>query len=159
CEVHASELSHEALLGASKWEALFGERLDGYWACQAHRTPFEDEQFDRCFTYAAFHHFAIGGRAREALAEAIRVLRRGGKLVLLQEPCAPPWFQGWTRAKLNRLRQEGEFDVEEDVLELQSLARWSAQLGASMTVHFETSWTYREVRFAGVLRNEIVRHL
>src|SRR5262249_45263864 len=56
CEVHASELSPEALLSAEKWEGLVEARLDGYWACQADHTPFEDRQFDRVFTFAAFHH-------------------------------------------------------------------------------------------------------
>lgn len=157
CEIHASELSPEALLGAEKWERLLEIGLDGYWACQADRTPFEDEQFDLVFAFAAFHHFVIGGRGRQALAEALRITKRGGRLVLLSEPTAPPWLRGWSNAKLNRIRQGSNFDIEEECLVLVELQRWARELGATMRVRFDTSWSWREIAFTGVLRSAAVR--
>lgn len=157
CEIHASELSPEALLGAEKWERLLEIGLDGYWACQADRTPFEDEQFDLVFTFAAFHHFVIGGRGRNALAEALRITKRDGRLVLLSEPTAPPWLRAWSNAKLNRIRQGSNFDIEEECLVLSELQRWARELGATMRVRFDTSWSWREIAFTGVLRSAAVR--
>lgn len=157
CEVHASELSPEALLGAEKWERVFETRLDGYWACQADHTPFADGQFDRVFAFAAFHHFAIGGRGRAALAEALRLLKPGGRLVLLHEPCAPAWLYRWSNRRMNRLRKSSGVDVDEDVLVPGELSRWASELGARMTIEFDTSWSWREMRLPGVLRNALVR--
>jgi len=159
CEVHASDVSPEAMLGAEKWERLFETRLDGYWACQADRTPFADEQFDRVFTFAAFHHFAIGDRARAALAECLRVLKPGGRLLLLLEPCAPAWLHGWSKRRLDRIRERAGVDIEEDVLVPGHLRRWAKELGAKMEVRFDTRWAWREVRLPGVLRDAAVERV
>jgi SAM-dependent methyltransferase len=157
CEVHASELSPEALLGAEKWERVFETRLDGYWACQADHTPFADRQFDQVFTFAAFHHFTIGDRGRSTLAEALRILKPGGRLTLLYEPCAPGWLHGWSKRKLDRIRDCSQSAVEEEVLVPRQLARWARELGARMRIEFDTSWSWREIRLPGVLRNAAVR--
>lgn len=159
CHVHAGDVSTEALLGAEKWERLFETRLDGYWACQADHTPFADEQFDRVFTFAAFHHFAIGGRARTALAECLRVLKPDGRLVLLMEPCAPGWLYRWSKRRLDRIREVAGVDIEEDVLVPGRMRRWARELGARLEVRFDTSWSWREIRLPGVLRNAAVRRL
>lgn len=156
-EIHASEISPDALLSATKWERLFERRLDGYWACQAGNTPFEDEQFDLVFTFAAFHHFVIDDRGRDALAEALRVTKRGGRLVLLSEPTAPVWLRDWSHRKLNRLRKGAGGDVDEDCLVLPQLQRWGRELGATMQVHFDTKWSWREIALTGVLRSAAVR--
>ena len=158
-EVHASEISPDALLSAGKWERLFESRLDGYWACQADHTPFEDEQFDLVFTFAAFHHFVIDGRGRASLGEALRVTKRGGRVVLLGEPTAPGWLRAWSMRKLNRVRKGSGADVDEDCLVLSQLARWARELGATMQVRFDTQWSWREIALAGVLRSAAVRAL
>jgi SAM-dependent methyltransferase len=159
CEVHASDLSPEAMLGAEKWERLLETRLDGYWACGADRTPFADEQFDRVFTFAAFHHFAVGDRARAALAECLRVLKPRGRLVLLMEPCAPAWLQRWSKRRLDRIRLATAVDIEEEVLVPGHMQRWARDLGARLDVRFDTSWSWREIRLPGILRNAAVRQL
>jgi SAM-dependent methyltransferase len=159
CEVHASDVSPEALLGAQKWEQLLGARLDGLWACQADHTPFADAQFDCIFTFAAFHHFAIGNRDRAALAECFRLLRPHGRLVLLAEPTAPAWLHGWAKRKLDAIRSRSGFDIEEDVLVPGRLARAASGLGARMRVDFDTSWSWREIRLPGVIRSAIVRRV
>jgi ubiquinone/menaquinone biosynthesis C-methylase UbiE len=159
CQMHAAELSAEALMSSGKWESLFGSRLDGRWACQAQRTPFADAQFDRVFTFAAFHHFVIGGRGREALTEALRLVKPGGRLVLLYEPCAPPWFERRIRAKLNRMRLANGANVEEDVLVLPRITRWARALGARTLIHFDTELRFRDISRAGGMRNVAVRIL
>ena len=147
------------MLGAEKWEALLGTQLDGYWACRADRTPFENRQFDCVFAYAAFHHCAIGGRSEAVLSECLRLLKDGGRLVLLSEPCAPAWAYAWSRRKLNRIRHEAGFAIEEDVLVPSRLARWARRHAVSCEVKFDTSWSWREMRFPGVVRNVAVRSL
>lgn len=156
CEVHASDVAPEAMLGAEKWERLLETRLDGYWACQADRTPFADEQFDTVFTFAAFHHFAIGGRAGAALRESVRLLKRGGRLVLLAEPCSPAWCYAWSKRRLDRIRRSSGFDIEEDVLVPAEMRRQGRAAGARMEIRFDTSWSWREIRLSGVLRNAAV---
>ena len=59
----------------------------------AENLPFEDNSFDRVVSRFAFHHFAD---VRKALAEMERVLRPGGKLVMIdliaaQERLAREW--------------------------------------------------------------------
>lgn len=156
CEVHASELSPEAMLGAEKWERLLETRLDGYWACPAERTPFADEQFDTVYTFAAFHHFAIGGRGESALREALRLLKPGGRLVLIAEPTSPAWCYAWSKRRLDAIRQGSGFDIEEDVLVPEQMRAWATSAGATMQVRFDTSWSWREIRLSGVLRNAAV---
>jgi SAM-dependent methyltransferase len=159
CDVHASDVSPEAMLGAAKWEPLLETRLDGYWACPADRTPFADEQFDRVFTFAAFHHFAIGDRARAALAECLRVLKPGGRGALLLEPCSPSWLRRWHKRRLDKIREASDVDIEEDVLVPGHMCRWAKELGAKMEVRFDTRWAWREVRLPGVLRDAAVQRV
>jgi hypothetical protein len=54
----------------------------------------------------------------------LRVLRPGGRLVLLSEPTAPAWLRDWSHRKLNRLRKGTGADVDEDCLVLSQLRRW-----------------------------------
>ncbi len=59
--------------------------------------------------------------------------------------------------KLNRIRQSSNFDIDEDVLVLSRLRRWASELQATMEVRFDTSWSWREIAFTGVLRSAAVR--
>ena len=157
-EGHASDVAPAALESNSKWAELFGVTLDGLWACQAHRTPFADAQFDCVFTFAAFHHFVIGERGEAALREMLRILRPGGRCVLLWEPCAPPWLYEWLSAKLNRIRKSTT-DVDEAAVVLPWLERWAKESGADMRFRFDTDLRFRDLSMGGALRNIAVRLL
>jgi SAM-dependent methyltransferase len=67
------EMLHAARLGAR------GQSIEGFAAVQGdvHRLPFADRSFDLVTCRASGHHFA---EPEAALAEACRVLRRGGRL-------------------------------------------------------------------------------
>ena len=156
-QVHAADVSTEAIASRGKWESLFESRLDGAWACSVHRMPFADAQFDRVFTFAAFHHFVIGDRGPLAIAESLRVLRPGGRLVMLFEPLAPAWAHEWSRKKMNRIRSGHGADVDEDVLVPAWLERWAAANGASTQIEFDTDLSFRALTPAGALRTIAVR--
>jgi SAM-dependent methyltransferase len=56
--------------------------------CSASRLPFPDDAFDAAMVQAALHHMSdIGG----ALREMIRVVKKGGLLILVNEPVSPIW--------------------------------------------------------------------
>jgi SAM-dependent methyltransferase len=158
-QIHAADVSAEAIASRGKWEALFESRLDGAWACSVHRMPFADAQFDRVFTFAAFHHFVIGDRGPLAIAESLRVLRPGGRLAMLFEPLSPAWAYERSRKKMNRIRSGHGADVDEDVLVPAWLERWSALHGASTRVEFDTDLSFRILTPAGALRTIAVRML
>jgi SAM-dependent methyltransferase len=155
---HASELSVAALSSTAKWEGLIGQRLDGKWACSSRNLPFASEQFDRVFTYEAFHHFGVGGDFAPALRELLRVLRPDGRLVLLREPSAPGFLRDWQYRRLNRLRKVvGGADVDEDAVVPGRLADVARGLGARLEVAYETGWAFLDVGLVGVLGKAVVR--
>jgi len=155
---HASELSVAALSSSSKWEGLLGQRLDGKWACSSRDLPFASGQFDRVFTYEAFHHFGVSGDFEPALRELLRVLRPGGRLVLLREPSAPGFLRDWQFRRLNRHRKVvGGADVDEDAIVPSWLAEVARGLGARLEVAYETEWAFLDVGLVGVLGKAIVR--
>ncbi len=156
-EVHASELSSEALMGAAHWEQLLGVQLDGLWAFPADQLPFEDGQFDRVFAFAAFHHFAIGGRAVAALEQTLRLVRPGGRLVLLCEPVSPAALRGWHRARLNRIREATGSDVEEEVLVYSELARAARTLGFEPSIRYNAHLRPPQQSVASETRDLLVR--
>ena len=156
--IHASELSVAALRSAAKWEALLGQRLNGKWACSSRDLPFASGQFDRVFTYEAFHHFGVSGDFEPALREMLRVLRPGGRLVLLREPSAPGFLRDWQFRRLNRHRKVvGGADVDEDAIVPSWLAEVARGLGARLEVAYETEWAFLDVGLVGVLGKAIVR--
>lgn len=156
-QIHAADVSIEAIASRGKWESLFESQLDGAWACSVHRLPFADAQFDRVFTFAAFHHFVIGDRGPLAIAEALRVLRPGGRLVMLFEPLSPAWAYERSRTKMNRIRSGHGADVDEDVLVPAWLERWAAANGATTRIEFDTDLSFRILTPAGALRTIAVR--
>lgn len=71
------DLSPE-MLGTARIGAEAREIANAAWVCgDVHRLPFRDRSFDLVTCRAAAHHFADVPRA---LAEAARVLKRGGRL-------------------------------------------------------------------------------
>jgi ubiquinone/menaquinone biosynthesis C-methylase UbiE len=131
CYVVATDLSPVPVSRVREYEELLGVQLDERWACAASALPFADEQFDLVFTFAAFHHLIIGDRYRTTLAEALRVLRPNGRMLLLYEPSAPRYLY-----RLAHWRVSQRPGVDEDVLLLPRLRDESARMGLSMTAQY-----------------------
>jgi SAM-dependent methyltransferase len=157
-EVHASDVSADALRGTTRWEELLKCRLDGKWAFRSANSPFAEGVFDRIFTYAAFHHFGVDHDFSGPLRELLRILRPGGQMVFLMEPCTPAALYRYSHSKINRVRKVVlEADIDEDVLVVSDLKRQVQRLGGTFRHEFETTWAFREMGLAGVVRNALVR--
>ena len=142
CHVVASDLLTEALQHAEQWESFLGCRIDEKWACHCRDLPFADKQFDRVFTFASFHHFGVNNRFEESLREMLRLLRPGGKIVLLYEPSAPAFLYHRALNRVNRKRaDEG---VDEDLIIPERLQREASQLGAQVQIDYYPNPSHRE---------------
>ena len=131
CQIVASDLVADTIRHSSRWERLLGCEIDEKWALNCRDMPFESEQFDRIFTFASFHHFAIDGSFSASLAEMLRVLKPGGKIALLYEPSSPEYLYKFAFNRVNRKRaHEG---VDEDVVVTSRVARDAEALGAHCT--------------------------
>lgn len=131
-------------------------RLDGRWAFGAHRTPFEDSQFDRVFFFQSFHHVGIGGRTEAVLEELLRILKPGGTVVLLSEPSSPQWYYSRQRRHINAVRRHSGTDVEEDVIVVSQLREFAHRYHLGFEVRYDSDWNHREMRFPGVVRNALL---
>jgi ubiquinone/menaquinone biosynthesis C-methylase UbiE len=135
CYVVASDVSPHALMVASKYETVMATAIDEKWACGASRLPFADNQFDIVFCFAAFHHFIIGDRYRTTLTEIHRVLRPGGRLILLYEPSSPSVFYFLATRRVNQNRAHVAA-IDEDVIQLQKLREESDRLNAKFEYQY-----------------------
>lgn len=65
--------------------------------------PYNDASFDAVFMVASFHHLATKAERRQAVAEALRVLKPGGKIVVtvmaLWQKKYWPLFYPWAKGK------------------------------------------------------------
>lgn len=130
CYVVASDVSPHALQMAEGYEKLIGASIDEKWASSASGLPFTDGQIDVVFCFAAFHHFIIGDRYAATLKEMLRILRPGGRIVLLFEPCSPRFLYGMATRRVNKNRAQVAA-IDEDVLQLTRLSEESTKLGAT----------------------------
>jgi SAM-dependent methyltransferase len=125
-----SDLVPDCVRHAIGYERAQGASVDEKWAFSVRDIPFADAQFDRIFTFAAFHHFGDHGDYSRPMKEIARILKPGGKLVLLYEPTSPELFYRSAFRRVNRKRsQEG---VDEDVLVVGKLYRAAAAVGLSL---------------------------
>jgi len=144
CYVVASDLSPEAVQFVENYEGLLGTKVDEKWAFNCRRIPFDDEQFDMVFTFAAFHHFGEERDFSEALREMVRILRPGGKLILLYEPSSPRWTYKLAFERANRKRASFSHEIDENVLVLADIKRICKKLGCKFQAQYFTSYEHRE---------------
>ncbi len=138
----AADLVPDCVRHATKWERLLGAEINEKWAFNCRDIPFQDAQFDVIFTFAAFHHFGENGNYEAAAREMIRILRPGGRIVLLYEPSSPQLLYRSAFKRVNRKRQtEG---VDEDVLLCDKLRKVVERLGCSFEAATYPIWQYRE---------------
>jgi len=148
------DLSPE-MLGAARLGAQGRNVSQAAWVCgDVHRLPFRDRSFDRVTCRAAAHHFADVPRA---LAEAGRVLRRGGRLGIvdgmapeddaldrflndLDRVHDPTTVRNYRPSEWRRMIERSGLrldSIETEVHELpegRSLAGWIARSGGSSAV-------------------------
>lgn len=149
CYVVTSDLVAEMVQHSDKWENLLGVQLDEKWAFNGREIPFADEQFDRIFTFASFHHFGDYGNYQPVLREMTRVLKKGGKIVLLYEPSSPGYLYKFAYQRVNNNREAmGEY-VDEDVLVPARLEKIVRELGCTLTTKFFPFHLYRDGFLAG----------
>jgi len=138
----ASDLVPNSMKHAAQWERLMDAEIDEKWAFNSRELPFEDGQFDLIFTFSAFHHFGENGNYEPALREMVRVLKPGGRIVLLYEPASPTLLRKFALRRVNRKRQpEG---VDEDVLICKDMRNLSQKLGCSFEATPYPDWRYRD---------------
>lgn len=143
CYVIASDLSPAAVSFVKKYEVILGVQVDEKWAFNCRHTPFKDQQFDRIFTFAAFHHFGVNSDFRPVIEEMLRVLKPDGKIMLLFEPSTPKFFYRWAHKRVNRKRE----NVDEDVLVLSKLDRVCKKIGVRLSFRYFPDYSHR----AGIL--------
>lgn len=146
CYVVASDLSPHAVQFVEKYEALSGVLVDEKWALSCRQIPFDENQFDRIFTFAAFHHFGEGeSNFGGALREMVRVLRPKGKIVLLYESATPRWTYRWYRERQDRKRNAdgSRRSVDEDVIILSNIRRICEELNCRFEAQYLTSYEER----------------
>jgi ubiquinone/menaquinone biosynthesis C-methylase UbiE len=112
--VVASDLVPSALGFSTNYEAQLGVYLDEKWAFNCRDMPFDDGQFDRIFTMAAFHHFGEHNDFGKAVAEMLRVLKPDGRIQLFYEPSTPRYLYRLLLMRANR--RQAIDNVDEDVL-------------------------------------------
>lgn len=144
CYVVASDLSPDAVRFVEKYEAILQASIDEKWSFNCRRIPFDDEQLDRIFTFAAFHHFGEKQDFSAVMQEMVRVLQPTGKIVLLYEPSSPEWTYKLAFERVNRKRASYSHTIDEDILILSNIKRMCEQLGCRFEAQYFTSYEERE---------------
>jgi ubiquinone/menaquinone biosynthesis C-methylase UbiE len=129
--VVGSDLIFSNLEFTAKFEKALPANLDEKWAFNCKEIPFEAEQFDRIFVFAAFHHFGEQNDFSQTLAEMVRVLKPKGKIVLLYEPSSPEYLY---QAAYKRVNIDPYAD--EDVLVLSKIEQTVNSLKCKLSFEF-----------------------
>jgi len=105
-------------------ENLFFERAMG----DMERLPFRNESFDVVFSTASIHHSDIG----KSISEASRVLKRSGRLVLINEPTA----QANDIRLTNLKNEEIEAGIAEHVYSIEDYYSTTRKCGITSTLYY-----------------------
>lgn len=149
CHIVISDLVSAMVEHSNQWESLLGSQLDEKWTFNCRDIPFADEQFDRIFTFASFHHFGDSGDYKPALKEMTRVLKKGGKIVLLYEPSSPKYLYKLSYKRVNSNRENSGEYVDEDVLVPSELKKVVQQLGCTLKTNLFPLHLYRDGFMSG----------
>ncbi len=142
CYVAASDLLADCLNHARHFESLLGTALDEKWSFNSRAMPFADGVIDCIFTFASFHHFFTSkGNYEDAVKEIVRVLKPGGKAVLLYEPCAPRFLYEIAYRRANQQREHDGAD--EDLLVAARLRDICKNLGAACDIEYFPYYKHR----------------
>jgi SAM-dependent methyltransferase len=142
CYVVASDLVPDTIKHSTKYEKLLKTRLDEKWAFNCRALPFEEESFDRIFTFASFHHFGDYGDYSKSLEQMIRILKPQGKIFLLYEPSSPKYLYKLAFKRANKRRDiDG---VDEDVLVPSKIENIVRELGCEFRAELFPFYLYRE---------------
>lgn len=159
-EVHASDVSPEALRVAARWGAAFETRLAGKWAFPSCDAPFADGQFDRIFLFAALHHLGTRNDFTAPLTEIRRLLKSSGRAIAFNEPVTPAYLYTRSFRGINQARQVQQgVDVDEDTLVISSVRHDARAAGLSLAVDPEAFPVYKETWWGGALRTELLRRV
>jgi SAM-dependent methyltransferase len=85
---HVTCLDIGPRLVADSREATLGSGISGSWVCgDGECLPFENESFDAVIVRQSLHHML---QYVSAICEFFRVCRRGGRVLIIDEPFSPP---------------------------------------------------------------------
>jgi len=140
--VVASDLVPVALNFCTNYEKLLNTYIDEKWSFNCRDIPFEDNQFDRIFTVAAFHHFGENNDYSKTIQEMVRILKPQGKIILLYEPSSPKYLYNIAYKRVNKRRDlDG---VDEDVLILSKIKDSVKIINCKFRADLFPEFSYRE---------------
>jgi ubiquinone/menaquinone biosynthesis C-methylase UbiE len=140
--VVASDLVPVSLNFCLHYEKFLNVYIDEKWAFNCRDIPFEDGQFDRIFTFAAFHHFGESNDYSKVINEMVRILKPKGKIVLLYEPSSPKYLYNLAFKRVNARRDlDG---VDEDVLVISKLEKHVNSIHCKFKAEIFPEYLYRE---------------
>jgi ubiquinone/menaquinone biosynthesis C-methylase UbiE len=134
-----SDLISTNLKYTVNYEKILNAHLDEKWVFNCRDLPFESNQFDRIFTFAAFHHFGEKGDYSKTLKEMVRVLKPKGKIVLLYEPSSPKYLYKWAFKRANTNAY-----ADEDVLVISRIKQHVTPLNCQFSAELFPFFLYRE---------------
>ena len=140
--VVASDLVPVALHFCTHYEKFLNAYIDEKWAFNCRDIPFKDNEFDRIFTMAAFHHFGENNDYSKVINEMVRVLKPQGKIVLLYEPSSPKYLYSLAFKRVNA-RQDLD-GVDEDVLILSKIEEHVKAINCRFQAESFPEYKYRE---------------
>ena len=141
-----SDISPDAVRFVENYENILKVWLDEKWSFNCRNMPFQENQFDVLFTFASFHHFGVNNDFNSVLKELVKVIKPGGKILLLYEPSTPKYLYNIAYRRVKNIRKT----VDEDVLILSDLKKNCQQNGCEFYYEFFPDYQDRKSIVANV---------